>query len=201
MKIGFINSKTTSEGPGELFALWVVGCPFRCKGCCNPQFLDERSPGEEMSVQTIYELFKQSGSDGIAFLGGDPMTYKQEVSELCEKLRKDNKSVVIYTGYYLSELKEMKCSYVEKILENCDLLIDGRYEESLRTTSIRWVGSTNQTMHFLSNRYSKDDPMFKQKNTIEITLSKDGEVKVNGWPTFGDKNPLDGKIVKIRKSK
>ncbi|HEY8504811.1 MAG TPA: 4Fe-4S cluster-binding domain-containing protein, partial [Gemmataceae bacterium] len=37
---------TEAEGPGKRFAVWFQGCPLRCPGCCNPEFLPFKG-GEE----------------------------------------------------------------------------------------------------------------------------------------------------------
>jgi anaerobic ribonucleoside-triphosphate reductase activating protein len=45
----------------------------------------------------------------------------------------------------------------------------------------RWIGSTNQRIHFLSDRYRADDPSWGRPNTLEIRLSG-REITVNGFP-------------------
>ena len=45
----------------------------------------------------------------------------------------------------------------------------------------RWIGSTNQRIHFLSERYQADDPRWQQHNTLEIRL-RGRELTVNGFP-------------------
>ena len=46
----------------------------------------------------------------------------------------------------------------------------------------RWIGSTNQQIHFLTNRYQAEDPCWKEPNTVELRWI-DGELQVNGFPT------------------
>jgi anaerobic ribonucleoside-triphosphate reductase activating protein len=48
-------------------------------------------------------------------------------------------------------------------------------------TGRRWIGSANQQIHFLSDRYRADDPRWRLANTLEIRLA-DGELVVNGFP-------------------
>ena len=54
-----------------------------------------------------------------------------------------------------------------------------------RTIGRRWLGSTNQTMHFLTPAYRADDPRMHEANTVEFHLSK-GQLLVNGWPAGAD---------------
>ena len=48
-------------------------------------------------------------------------------------------------------------------------------------TRRRWIGSTNQQIHFLSDRYRADDPRWQFSNTLEIRLTG-RELSVNGFP-------------------
>jgi anaerobic ribonucleoside-triphosphate reductase activating protein len=71
-----------------------------------------------------------------------------------------------------------------ELLEHTDVLVDGPYVRELPDTERRWVGSTNQRVHFLSDRYRPDDPCWRQRNTLEIRVRGD-EVSVNGFPAPG----------------
>ena len=39
LQVAQIVPCTEAEGPGRRFALWFQGCPLRCPGCCNPEFI------------------------------------------------------------------------------------------------------------------------------------------------------------------
>ena len=67
-----------------------------------------------------------------------------------------NKSIWLYSGYLWSDLwehdvegnrtwKELRNYYKrQQIVENCTVMVDGRYIDSQRDTSLRWRGSKNQ---------------------------------------------------------
>jgi anaerobic ribonucleoside-triphosphate reductase activating protein len=61
-----------------------------------------------------------------------------------------------------------------------DILITGRYEEAKRTLQRQWIGSTNQEIHFLSNRYA--DYSLKNGNYVEVSIEEDGSLTVLGFP-------------------
>jgi len=58
--------------------------------------------------------------------------------------------------------------------------VDGPYVRELPDDRRRWIGSTNQRIHFLTPRYSFD-LQWKERNTLEIRL-EDGQLTVNGFP-------------------
>ncbi|MFO0845180.1 MAG: hypothetical protein U0797_22825 [Gemmataceae bacterium] len=58
--------------------------------------------------------------------------------------------------------------------------MDGPYDRERPDHERRWVGSTNQRIHFLTGRYHFDD-QWKRSNTLEIRL-EGGTLTVNGFP-------------------
>lgn len=183
VNVASVIDVTEAEGPGRRFAVWVQGCPMRCPGCCNPDLLlfAERSrvdPGE-LAARAV-----ASGAEGVSILGGEPFAQAGPLAEFASACREAGMSVMAYSGYTLEELRASADPGVAALLAACDLLVDGRYVESLRATDARWVGSSNQRMHFLTGRYSPSDPRFREPNTLEIRVSAGG-VSINGWPVTG----------------
>jgi anaerobic ribonucleoside-triphosphate reductase activating protein len=185
LSVAQIVPDTEAEGPGRRFALWVQGCPMRCKECCNPQMLRFEG-GERMAVADLVAHAIESGTEGLSLLGGEPFAQAEGCAALAEGVRASGASVMVYTGFTLAELEDKRARNepgVGVLLDACDLLVDGRYERELPEHERRWIGSQNQVLHFRSDRYRPDDPRFRAGNTVEIRLRK-GELVVNGWPAL-----------------
>ena len=54
LQIANIVPCTEAEGPGRRFALWFQGCPLRCPGCCNPEYLPFKG-GNSIAIADIVE--------------------------------------------------------------------------------------------------------------------------------------------------
>ena len=90
-----------------------------------------------------------------------------------------------FTGYTLEELQNKKDNNVDKMLSYIDLLIDGGFEKDKYDLSRPWVGSSNQRYIFLSDKFSMDE-LKQYKNKIEVRLSKDGRLDINGMGNFNE---------------
>lgn len=183
LQIAQIVPCTEAEGPGRRFAIWFQGCPLRCSGCCNPEFISFEG-GESMSLGGILAAIdraRDDGIEGITLLGGDPLAHAFGASSLASAVLELGLTVMVFTGYTIEQTKEMANPDVDRLIELTDLLVDGPYVRELPDTSRRWIGSTNQRIHFLTNRYRADDPCWQQRNTLEIRV-RGNEVSVNGFP-------------------
>ncbi|MCC7424120.1 MAG: 4Fe-4S cluster-binding domain-containing protein [Planctomycetaceae bacterium] len=91
---------------------------------------------------------------------------------------------MVFSGWTLDELCAKGDAVVDTLLAQTDILVDGPYRRELPETSRRWIGSSNQRIHFLTDRCRSDDPRWTLPNTLEIRY--DGEsVLINGFPAAG----------------
>jgi anaerobic ribonucleoside-triphosphate reductase activating protein len=191
INVALVIERTGAEGPGERFALWVQGCPMRCKGCCNPEMLPfverDRQRASALAERAIAQ--QQHGVEGVSLLGGEPFAHADGLSVFAERVRAAGLSVMIYTGYTLEALRERRDPAVDALLAATDLLVDGQYVREQHSTARRWVGSDNQRLHFLTGRYRQDDPRFYESNTVEFRM-KNGQITINGWPVHGARTRL-----------
>lgn len=191
---------TAAEGPGQRFAVWFQGCPLRCPGCCNPEFLPFEG-GESRSLtdllaelDAVVEPHNRDGCatswhnrpgcaaiEGITLLGGEPLAHAMGAAALAAAARERGLSVMVFTGYTLEQARAMNDPNVDRLLATADILVDGPYVRELPDTMRRWIGSTNQRIHFLTDRYRADDPCWGERNTLEIRV-RGAEVSVNGFP-------------------
>jgi anaerobic ribonucleoside-triphosphate reductase activating protein len=182
LRVAQIVPRTEAEGPGVRFAIWTQGCPLRCPGCCNPEMLTFKG-GEEWAVDALLEKIRATdGVEGISLLGGEPTAQATPLARLAHSVRGLGLSVTVFSGFTLQELRASSQPGVDALLAATDLLIDGRFDRERPETRRRWIGSSNQTMHFLSPRYDPSDPAFIAPNTIEVRWAK-GTLQVNGWPS------------------
>ncbi len=190
LRVATIVDETEAEGPGRRLALWVQGCPIRCPGCCNPEmFAPER--GTPTAIEEIVARLDAAATshaiEGISILGGEPFAQAEGVAQVARAARERGLTVMVYSGYTLAELHDQARTRpgITALIEQCDLLVDGRYEETRPEPppplGRRWLGSTNQVMHYLSGAYAADDPRMQDANTVEIHWV-DGRLVINGWP-------------------
>ena len=210
INVADVRPRTRAEGPGLRYAIWVQGCPLRCPGCCNPEQLEFRvetlrpvedllrhiqkeqmepdkstgpeSPGEKKSTD-------RNGADGtlegVTIIGGEPFAQAAALTQLCARLRGTGLSVMVFTGYTLKQIQKANREDWNAFLKEIDLLVDGPYRRDLPDKERRWIGSTNQEIHFLTDRYAHMAPdrdgWDKTRNTIEIRLVGD-QLTINGFP-------------------
>ncbi len=187
LRLAQVVKDTEAEGPGRRFAVWVQGCSLRCPGCCNPEMFAQ-DKGEAVEVDALVaQLGEVPGLEGVSFLGGEPFEQAAGCAELAKAARALGLSVMIFSGYTKAELEERaaKDAGARELLLAADLLVDGRYDQALPDAKRRWIGSTNQALHFLTSRYSLLDARFHAGNTVELRLEK-GRVTINGWPAPAD---------------
>jgi anaerobic ribonucleoside-triphosphate reductase activating protein len=189
LNVAMVVASTEAEGPGKRFAIWVQGCPYRCVGCCNPEMLAFGKVRDQMSPQSLAAQALAAGVEGVSFLGGEPFSQAAGLAEVARLVRAGGLSVMVYSGHTLEEIRALEDPGAAALLSQVDLLVDGRYDETRRSTGRRWIGSDNQVLHFLTDRYAPDDPRFKEPNTVEIRMRK-GVIELNGWPVLGNKTRL-----------
>ena len=141
----FINGENISV------SLWTAGCPHRCKGCHNSEMWDYEN-GYEVPIDIKGQLIKAISANGLvrnfSILGGEPLSEENRdfILTIVQAIRTAYPSIKIFlwTGYTIEELKNMEDEKINSILENIDVLIDGKYDESLRNVTLELRGSSNQ---------------------------------------------------------
>lgn len=162
---GTVNDSIV-DGEGFRFTIFTQGCPHNCKGCHNPQ-THSFDGGSIITQDELLEKIKANPLlDGVTFSGGEPFCQAKVLAELGKKIHAlGGLNIVTYTGYTFEELlagMEQNPSWHD-LLSETDILIDGRYEESLKSYDIRFRGSTNQ-------RYLDAKESLRQKKAIDAPL-------------------------------
>ena len=154
MFYGEIKERDIANGIGVRVSLFVSGCTNRCKGCFNKQTWDFNF-GEEYTAETenrIIELLNPDYVTGLTLLGGEPFEPKnqEELLKLTDRVKKEmpNKTIWCYTGFTYEKLKTdgeyCRTEFTDRMLNNIDVLVDGKFVEEKKNIRLKFRGSENQ---------------------------------------------------------
>ena len=144
MRYHNITKNDMLNGDGLRTVLWVAGCSHGCKSCHNPITWDICGGilFDEAAKAELFEALEPDYVSGITFSGGDPlhMQNREEVGQLIEEVHEKfpHKTIWVYTGYLWDDVKDLP--YVKL----ADVLVDGKFVEELKDTTLHWKGSSNQ---------------------------------------------------------
>lgn len=177
LNIAYINVCTEAEGPYKRIAIWFQGCDILCKGCCNT----ELQPLKIRNIVTIKELFniileskEKYKIEGVTFLGGEP-TLQKGLTVLAYLLKMNNIGTILFTGKKIDMLDS-------NLINNLDLVVDGEFDTTKIDTKRNLIGSENQNIYFLTNRYKKDKKWFfkKRERKVEINIEEENSIFISG---------------------
>lgn len=149
---GIVNDSIV-DGEGIRLTIFFQGCPHRCKGCHNPQTWDSDG-GYEIDTEEIIRMMDENPLlDGITLSGGEPFLQRFGAFEIAKAAHERNLSVWCYTGYKYEEVYKMSKTiphnFFKKLLNEIDVLIDGKFIEEQKTLDLPWRGSKNQRLLYL----------------------------------------------------
>lgn len=134
---------TSVDGPGLRTSIYFAGCRHACPGCHNPQSWDMHG-GTEMTVDQIMAEVIENDFN-VTFSGGDPLYQDPEaLLELARAVRKAGYTLWCYTGFVYEDIRDDR--RYAPLLAELDTLVDGPFIQSLRDTSLRFRGSSNQRL-------------------------------------------------------
>lgn len=147
MRYASIRKMDIVNGEGIGVALFVQGCHFHCKGCFNQETWDF-SGGEEWDKDVeeyFFQLIDRPYINHISILGGEPLCPENinDITDIVKNCKKkfSNKKIWLWSGYTFEDY-----IYNKEIVNYLDYIIDGRYIDNLRDTSLMWRGSSNQNV-------------------------------------------------------
>jgi anaerobic ribonucleoside-triphosphate reductase activating protein len=177
--LAHIETHTHIYGPGTRFAIWLQGCSLGCKGCWNTQMWPHKEKTFVHREKLYQQILGTPEINGVTFLGGEPLEQADNTLWLINMI-KDNTNLtnVVYTGFEQREL-ELK-GYWSTLYKNSDLIISGRYQQSLRNTYLRLRGSTNQKLIYPQGSRLKEES--DGGNEMEIIIDELGSMTTLGYP-------------------
>ena len=146
LRLSGLTHESLVDGPGLRYVIFTQGCPHRCPNCHNPTSWD-MDTGKEFTVKEIIRMLKkQKKIQGVTFSGGEPFLQAAELSQVALAAHQLGLDVVTYSGFTYEELIEQGKNDINitALLSASDLLIDGKYIDAKRDSSLPFRGSSNQ---------------------------------------------------------
>ncbi|MGL4730797.1 MAG: anaerobic ribonucleoside-triphosphate reductase activating protein [Clostridium sp.] len=141
-----IIHESLNNGPGIRRVLFAQGCRHNCKGCFNPH-THGFGAGKDYDIDSIIKDIKRNPLiSGVTFSGGDPLEQSEAFAKIAEEIKKNNKNIWCYTGYkfeYILQNINEKPN-LKKLIDNIDVLVDGKFDSSLKDEKLKYRGSKNQ---------------------------------------------------------
>lgn len=131
-----------ADGPGLRTLIFMQGCDLRCPFCQNEKIWNIKS-GYKWSIKIlINELKKNSITKKVTITGGEPLFQLKALETLVDELYKEQFNIVLYTGHRKEDVPK-------DILSKINYLKYGPFIYSKRTSTIPFVGSSNQVFEKL----------------------------------------------------
>lgn len=144
-----VTAPDINNGTGLRVTLWVAGCSNRCPGCHNMHTWDYN---QGKPVTEAYDEIKKWADrpyiSGLTVSGGDPFSQSDDnLDKLHEfiltfKSEYMDKNIWLFTGEKFEDA--VKHPIKKRIIDLCDVIVDGPFIQELRDTTLAFRGSSNQ---------------------------------------------------------
>ena len=142
----YLQPDSIVDGEGIRTVIWTQGCTHNCPGCHNPGTHDFNLGFSQTLEEIKEEISLLEGQDGITLSGGDPMFQPEACIEIAKYAKSLNLNVWCYTGFTFEQLKALSKSksVILELLNEIDVLIDGKFILENKSLNLLFRGSSNQ---------------------------------------------------------
>ena len=180
--VAHIEQDSFIYGPGKRFVIWLQGCSLACNGCWNKAMWSFSAKELIHREDLLKEIVGYKDIDGITILGGEPLHQAENVLWLANAVRNQTSlNVFLFTGYERCELERM--GLLDQMLKIFDILVIGRYVQSYRDTTKKWIGSSNQEILYPKGSRCPRETL--EGEQVEIVIEESGSIRVLGFPDPG----------------
>lgn len=140
-----IEYDDVANGIGLGAVFFTQGCPHQCPHCHNPETWSNDG-GNEFNSNVLKNLLQYYTdipfATRLTMSGGDPIANPELTHYIITQFKEKypDKTVWLYTGY---DFEDILISHY-KIIELCDVIVDGKFEIANRDITLQFKGSSNQ---------------------------------------------------------
>lgn len=145
MRYGQIRKYDVANGLGVRTSFFVTGCTHNCFNCFNKEYQDFNygTLWTDKETETIIEYLNDDHVAGLSILGGEPMQNSKTLLSIVREVKEhSDKDIWLWSGYKFEDI--LNDRHMLRLLMEVDVLIDGRYVDSLKDLTLKFKGSSNQ---------------------------------------------------------
>ncbi len=145
MRYGQIRRYDIANGIGIRTSIFVTGCTHHCPECFNEEYQDFNAGSlwTDEETEKVIKYLEDDQVEGLTLLGGEPFQNAQSLTEIVKEIKKhSDKSIWVYSGYTYDQI--IKDPVKKKLLDLCDVLVDGLFINKLKNLRLKFRGSENQ---------------------------------------------------------
>lgn len=147
LHIAGVNYESIADSNGVSCVIFFSGCKHFCKGCHSKDTWDFNCGihvSDELIENINKEIDKRPFLSALVLSGGDPMYSASEILKILPKIHIPHNTIWCYSGFLFEDIQ--KNPKMKKLLDQCNVLIDGQFEIDKRDITGRFCGSSNQRM-------------------------------------------------------
>lgn len=182
LRIDSIRTGSLVDGPGRRVVLFVQGCSLGCKGCQNDHLWSTNGGRVEnvADVANILAMLSVWNNGNVTLSGGEIFQQPAALAELVVSLRALGVSnIVAYSGYTWEELHDPHhpaAPFLKGILENINILVDGRFIARRDDPLIYWRGSRNQRPIDVQRTLKQDQLVILDWDNPVVSIDQNGGI-------------------------
>lgn len=148
LRLAGVIRESIVDGPGWRFVVFTQGCPHHCEGCQNPQTHAFDGGYITNTENLLREIKKDPLLSGVTLSGGEPFCQAESLAALARKVHALGLNVMTYSGWTFEQLFEGrdKNSGWRELLDETDILVDGKFVLAQKSLSLLFRGSANQRL-------------------------------------------------------
>lgn len=146
IRLSGIAYESLVNGPGMRRVFFAQGCKHNCPGCFNPDTHDFTGGEERNMDELIKDVLDNPILKGVTFSGGDPFEQADKFAYMAREFRNNGLNIWSYTGYKFENIiKQLENNKGwQDLLNNIDVLVDGRFDKDKMQDGLKFRGSLNQ---------------------------------------------------------
>lgn len=141
---GQVRAFDVANGEGIRTSIFVTGCTHACEDCFNGEYqdFDAGDPWTDDTTAEVIRYLKEPMVAGLTLLGGEPMQNLWLTDVVREIKQEVDKNIWVYSGYTFEQIMAHRGR--RELMEECDILVDGLFVNTLKDLTLKFRGSSNQ---------------------------------------------------------